>query len=437
MATTKRHIIFTGLANLLYKTARIADQLLLVPFFLSIWGAAYYGEWLTLSAIPSILAFADLGFGSATSNAFVLNYSGGNKQLSANYFSTGLKLVTISVVLGILLTVIAVTIAWWAGWLDKSLIEPSDVILSITFLMATQFVRFYIQVFEAFYRTTHKAALSYTFRTVENYLRIGAGVLVLVLGFGVVAYSFWQFLVVFVFNIFYAIYGMNLIKDLPKGKWDKPIAIETLKKGLGFLANPIAQSVYYQGSTFIVRFFIGPEAVAMFNTVRTLSRSVNQMLIIVTHAIFPEMQIAIGEGNMKKARQIFSKASQIVLSISVLGVSCLLIFGRQLYKWWTNNQLDVPNALWYIFMIGLLFNAVWWTSETVFRSMNKPGVFAKYIISCSIISLLISLVLVKPFDLVGVAVGYEALDVLMPILVFPLSCKMLGTNWKSLLFGKL
>ena len=54
-------IINNGLANITQKIIRILDQLLLVPFFLTTWGVEYYGEWLTLSIVPSILAFSDLG----------------------------------------------------------------------------------------------------------------------------------------------------------------------------------------------------------------------------------------------------------------------------------------------------------------------------------------------------------------------------------------
>ena len=98
-------IISNGLANVVQKVVRILDQLLLVPFFLTSWGAAYYGEWLTLSIIPSVLAFADLGFGSAVSNSFVLAYAAGDKQRAANLNKSGYLAISLSVALGILLTV--------------------------------------------------------------------------------------------------------------------------------------------------------------------------------------------------------------------------------------------------------------------------------------------------------------------------------------------
>ena len=150
MDSTKRNILYNGVSTAFSKIVRIADQLLLVPFFLSIWGSGYYGEWLTLSAIPSMFAFIDFGFGTATGNAFVLNYASGEKQLSADYYKTGVRLVSYSIILGIFLTILVMFVAWAFGWLDKSLIEPSDAVLSIVFLMSSRFVTFFVQIYEAF-----------------------------------------------------------------------------------------------------------------------------------------------------------------------------------------------------------------------------------------------------------------------------------------------
>lgn len=44
MGTVRRNIILNGIANVGQKTVNVANLLLLVPFFLSAWGAEYYGE---------------------------------------------------------------------------------------------------------------------------------------------------------------------------------------------------------------------------------------------------------------------------------------------------------------------------------------------------------------------------------------------------------
>ena len=97
-------IIGNGLAQITLKVIRVMEQLLLIPFFLTAWGAAYYGEWVTLSIIPTILTFTNFGFGSAVSNSFVLAYTGGDKQKAADINKNGILVVGGSIVIGAIFT---------------------------------------------------------------------------------------------------------------------------------------------------------------------------------------------------------------------------------------------------------------------------------------------------------------------------------------------
>lgn len=101
-----KRVFATGAASLISKIIRVLDQLLLVPFFLTQWGAEYYGEWLTLTIIPSILAFSDLGIGSAVSNSFVLMYAVGDKQKAADIVKNGFYIILATICLGIIATII-------------------------------------------------------------------------------------------------------------------------------------------------------------------------------------------------------------------------------------------------------------------------------------------------------------------------------------------
>jgi hypothetical protein len=85
----RKSLLKNGIASLINKVIKIADQLLLVPFFISAWGTAFYGEWLTLTIIPSIIGFSDLGFGTAAANFFILKFLGNKKQEAANISKSG------------------------------------------------------------------------------------------------------------------------------------------------------------------------------------------------------------------------------------------------------------------------------------------------------------------------------------------------------------
>lgn len=429
----KKNIILNGIGQIGNKVVRILEQLLLVPFFLSIWGPEYYGEWLTISIIPGVLAFSDLGFGTAISNAFVLTYTKGDKKNASNIYITGLIFNTLTVILGVALSVVVIFLGGKLDVLEKSLISPSDIMLSLAFLMASRLMAFYMQLFEGFFRAKSKAATAFNLYTVEGLLRIGVGILTLLLGCDIVGYSFWQFVLALVCNLLFALWARLLVRDLPRGHFDKDVGMITLKKGLGFMLTPVWQSIYLQGSTFVVRIVLGPAAVAVFNTVRTVCKSINAAFSIIYGAIFPELQIAYGKGNKDLVIRIYVFAVQSVTIISSLGFVFLIIFGPSIYAWWTHNELTVDSYVWYIFMIGIPLNALWFTAGSVFRAINKPTRFAIYGFISSLISTFISFILSYPLGLTGAAIGFVAMDFIMLSLTLPLANKEIDVHSKDLL----
>ena len=145
-------IIGNGLAQITLKVIRVLEQLLLIPFFLSAWGAAYYGEWITLSIIPTVLTFTNLGFGSAVSNSFVLAYTGGDKQKAADINKNGVLVVGGSIVVGAILTTAILLVSSYFHFFENSIIPINEAILAIALLMTGRLISFYHLLIEGYYR---------------------------------------------------------------------------------------------------------------------------------------------------------------------------------------------------------------------------------------------------------------------------------------------
>lgn len=434
--SVKRQIAFNGIAHLLSKLIRIADQLLLVPIFLKSWGAAYYGEWLTLSIIPSVLAFADFGLGTAASNSIVLSYASGKRQECADWYETGFRVISASIIFGLILSAIIMLVAWHFGYLEKSLIEPIDAFWSVLLLMGGRLANFYNQLFDGFYRSKHKADISINMLTIEGLLKIGVGIGVLMMGYGIVAFSLCQFVIIVLFNVIYAYYAKSIMRELSEGRWNIAYAKDTFKKGMAYFVSPLWQSIYFQGSTFIVRIVMGPEAVAVFNTLRTMTRSINQMYSVVNGAIMPELQIAIGERKETLSRRLFINGVRLSFIVSIAGVIIMSLLGLPIYNWWTQNQLKVSSNAWFILLIGIMFNAIWWTASVVFRAKNEPYHFSVYCIVSAVISVIFTYLLALPYGMLGAVIGYMSLDVMMAFLVLPTACRMINISLADLVIIK-
>ena len=169
----KKRVLSNGLASIFQKGVRVLEQLFLVPFFISAWGAAYYGEWLTLTIIPSVIAFSNLGFGSAAANSFVLSYAADRKQEAADISKTGTYIITVMVGVAMLLSIGVIVILDYFHIFDKSLIDSREAIIAVSVLIFAQLLNFYIQLIEAYYRAAEKAALSINLITIKAAANLG------------------------------------------------------------------------------------------------------------------------------------------------------------------------------------------------------------------------------------------------------------------------
>ena len=426
-------IISNGLANVVQKIVRIADQLLLVPFFLTHWGAAMYGEWLTLTIIPSVLAFSDLGFGSAVSNSFVLAYASGDKQRAANLRRTGFWIITFSVMLGFLLTAIAMIVCSKLNLFEKSQIDATEAMYAVVFMMTARLLTFYTQLVEGFFRGARKAAMGSLLGSGNYLINILVGLVVLTLGYGVAVFAFSQLAIAIIYILVYSVLGSRLIHlNGYKGIILKADIVDITKKGMGYLMTPIWQSVYYQVTTFVVRLTLGAEAVAVFNTTRTVCRSVNQLYSIINASIFPDLQYEYGQGHLETVHKYFRVSVLISLFVGVFGFVALVFWGLDLYGWWTKSVLVVPHGVWNVFMIGVLLNAVWWTSTVTYRLTNQPYHFAIASTTTSFISVGLTYLLSIRYGLFGAAIGCTFFELVLALYVLPDSCRILGMKISDL-----
>lgn len=426
-------IIGNGLAQITQKVIRVLDQLLLVPFFLSYWDASYYGEWLTLSIIPSMLGFSELGVGTAAGNSFVLAYASGNKQQAANIKKSGITVISFTIILGFILTIVVLLICNYLNLFSKTLIPANDSITAVTLLMIAKLFYFLNHLTEGYFRAARRAALGAFMYSGYSIMNIAAGLFSLWSGCGVIGYAFSQFIVSIFYTSSYWIIGNRLIglKEY-KGHLFASDIKSILVKGLGYMMNPIWSSIYFQGSTFVVRLVLGAESVAVFNTMRTACRSISQMFNVVNGSVFPELQYEYGQGNVQIVHRLFRISILTSICIGIVGAVLLWVFGLDIYNLWTKNVLFVPNAVWYTFVVGILFNGVWWTAIVAYSVTNKPYHFGFASIITACLSLAVSYLLSIHFGLWGSVMGTVLFDLIMMLYILPDSCHLLGMRIKDI-----
>ena len=428
-----RGIISNGLAQITLKVIRVLDQLLLVPFFLTAWGVSYYGEWVTLSIIPTVLAFTNFGFGTAVGNGFVLAYTGGDKQKAADINKNGILVVGGSIVVGAIITAVTLFGCYYFHSFENSIISEKETIISIALLMVGRLITFYHLLIEGYFRGERKAALGSFIYSGYSATNLLAGGLILYAGGGVVDYAFSQFVVALLFTILFFIVGFKII-DLKGyyGRYSLSDIKQITSKGMSYMMDPIWQCIYFQGTTLVVRLTLGPESVAAFNTIRTACRSVSQIFSMVNGSIYPELQYEYGQGNKITVQRMFRLSVLSSIFIGILGGIFLSFFGLEIYEWWTQSHLFVSNEIWNTFVVGILFNAVWCTAMVAYSVTNKPYHFALASIITASLTVVISYILSIYLGLWGTALGTILFELIMMLYVLPDSCRLFGMKFNDL-----
>src|SRR5580700_3331050 len=114
MAGTVRGRLLRGFgATALGPVVTAIIQLGTVPLLLHAWGAAKYGDWLILSAIPSYLGLSDLGFGDASGSDMTMRVAAGDRKGAIETFQSSWALLSIvSLCVGLLATICVWHVPW-------------------------------------------------------------------------------------------------------------------------------------------------------------------------------------------------------------------------------------------------------------------------------------------------------------------------------------
>src|SRR5580704_12815917 len=92
--TVRRRLIRGFGATALGPVVTAIIQLGTVPLLLHAWGAAKYGDWLLLSAVPSYLGLSDMGFGTASGSDMTMRVAAGDREGALRTFQSSWALLT-------------------------------------------------------------------------------------------------------------------------------------------------------------------------------------------------------------------------------------------------------------------------------------------------------------------------------------------------------
>jgi O-antigen/teichoic acid export membrane protein len=402
-------------------------QLSTVPCLLHFWGAAKYGDWLILSAIPSYLSLSDLGFGDASGSDMTMRVAAGDRHGAIETFQSSWVLLTIvSSFVGLLATA-AVWAVPWHRWIKLSTIPDAGASTVVLLLGAYLLVSQQCGILESGFRCDGNFATGNVVGTLIRLFETAAGTTVGCLT-GNLVWSAATYLTARIVGT--SIYALLLHK---KSSWlamgFSRASVARVKQlaapALGFVALPLANAISIQGFTLVIASVLGSVAVTMFSTLRTLARVNFQLMTVIAWAMWPELSRAFGAGNVALARALHRRAYQAGLVLSAVTGSALWFIGPSLYHLWIRGAVPFDANCFHILLFVTFVNTLWFTSSVVPMSTNSHHQITLTFVALSLLGLAICRVLVVQRGIIGAATALLLIDGPMTYLVLRTSLRQL------------
>jgi O-antigen/teichoic acid export membrane protein len=410
-------------------------QLGSVPIFLSFWSKERYGEWILISTIPAYLALAEAGFATTAGNEIGLAVAEGKMERARCSLHTAWGfIVTVSIlVLG--LASIASFAVPWTKWLGLCVLEAGEVHWVMLLLSIYTVAGLLYSIFGAVYRAGYKNAriafLTNTGRLIE-FVTMAASV------------AMSQSMITLSRNMLTMRVAMALVVYLDSRRISPTLNLgltafsakelkRTWQPSVLFMAMSLGNAFYLQGMTLLVGIRLGAGAVVVFNTTRTLTRTIVQFVTLIKHSTFIEFAYLFGAGEFTKARRLNGLVFEISWVVSVTSALVVYLVAPWVMSAWTNRAVEIDRALLSILLLSAVLNSIWFIFSGLLQGVNRHERLAKLYLLATSASLLMGVLLVRPFGLAGVAWAMVVCEMLLVPFVIQDTCRLMQCSPRKLL----
>ena len=423
---TKRRLVLGFLSNWVSKLAGTLIQLVQVPVFLHFWSMPLYGEWMIVNSIPTYLSFSNFGFGSVAGNEMTMMVAREDRQGALRVFQSCWWLIAI-ICTGMIIV------------LSGSLYYiPAARLLKLTHISEsdTKWIIFYLGVavllgqLEQLLQSAYRCIGRYPFGSfLKSMLSLGAFAAMIVsvtLGSDVRTAA----LVYAAANLVGTVVQSIMVRrDIPwiEFGWRHASFVEIRRlapMAFAFLGFPAGNALNLQGTLLAVGYALGPVAVVVFGTARTVSRVALQMVSMVNGTFEPELSIAFGARNYDLTRRLQRRACQFALIIALAVVIAMMAAGPWFLTHWTGGHVPPSRGLLSILLIVVILYSLWSTSSTLLTATNQHQRLATYFIFGTSATCVLCFFMAKAYGLYGAAISLLLSEIVMNVYVLPASLRI-------------
>jgi O-antigen/teichoic acid export membrane protein len=414
-----------------------AIGLVLLPFNVSHLGAAAYGIWLLASSVTIHFSVLDLGFGGAFVR-FVARYRARRDAQALNEIASTLFFVYAGA--GVLAYLIAVAVAFNLGWLFRITPEQAEVGRWLLLIIGVQVaLNFPFSIFggvvNGFQRYNVNAGVS----VVSSIAVAAVNIAVLLAGYGLVP------LVLATTSVriaTYFVYWRNARRTYPALRLSPSLfRRERLRELMGFsvysLLIDVGYRLNYQVDQIVIGMFLGVTPIAVWAPASRIVTATQQLTNQLNAVLFPVVVDSDALARADRLRRILLHATRLSLAMVLpIGVTLIALADPLIHAWVGSRVSEMQSSVpvLQILAIAVMIRVGSGTATMLLKGGGRHRLMASISIATGVANVVVSVALVRPLGLPGVALG-----TLIPVacstflVVYPAACRRVDLPLSTLM----
>jgi O-antigen/teichoic acid export membrane protein len=400
----------------------------LMPFTIRHLGQTEYGLWMMVASLTYYFQLLDLGYGSSVVKQVTEADARGDVDQVNRILSTFL------VVYGVLGALAALGIVGIITFviprfpnLDADQVHVARMLLAIMGVRIA--VGFPMSVFGAATQARQRFALNNTVAIVIALVNGALTYIVLASGHGVVMLVATTTSVSLLGYGAYAWTARVAFPELSlRPSWfSRPLVREVTSLSIYFFMVDIAIQVGMNLDNIVIGAFIGTSAVAVYSVALRIADYQRQLAGQFNALLFPVVVRLGSTGRADALRQMLIEGTMLALALIVGVTICIVGFAEPLIERWMGPGFEQSVPTLYILAAMSIVLVAQGPLGSVLLGTGRHRIVAVVSMADAVLNLGLSLILVRPLGMLGVAAG-TAIPVLVlnVFIILPLACRTVG-----------
>jgi O-antigen/teichoic acid export membrane protein len=384
-------------------------SLIATPVLVHLLGSEDYGLWLTVSSILTYLSLSGAGFPQATQNRMAEEYAKGNDEKAIQYLSTSVWCTVVLVVFSsglgyVLLRTGVVSTRLFRGSVSLSQIAlPVLIIAGVGYLVSLP-----LQQYRGALRAMQHVGVAEGISAGSNVVAVGIGISAVVLGSGVVGFAVSQALVLVGTGLVMMVMAsMEAGRRVRTGIWHFNVsrAKELVPASFHFLVISLAGALIWSTDNLVISFRLGASKVTPYAVSFRIFTMATSAISAVTISLLPSVAVLSATGEKARLRAASVQTARLVMVGTFLVSVELMLFGRSFLMLWAGAAVVAPLGTIVVFCLIFIVCSFAQAFELIVVGMSRQGPYAAIIIVEGVVNLVLTLLLVGPLGVTGVALG--------------------------------